>query len=349
MATLKDIAVRAGVSQGTVSRILNGDDTLNVSASTRENVYRIVQELGYKSVAQRYQRKMSDTLETSKLTKIRVGIAQMFEMEQLQDDIYYMMMRNVVDAECFAKGFNTVSLFRNTDGCFVKNDEEALDGIIAIGRFTAAEIDSFELLTPNIVFIDSSPDEMKYHSIVPNYHMAVRYALEHLNRLGYEKIAYVGSMYTFSGKKELTMDPRYYYYKNTQYDAKNFDGNLVIDCEMNAESAYQAMHAYMEKHGKPPRAMFVASDATVAGIMKAIQEKGFSIPKDCSVITYNNTTFSQNANPPLDSIEVYMQESAKEAAYALEQLWKGGRLPKKVVIPCSLVIRGSAKEIDGSL
>ena len=47
MATLKDIALKAGVSQGTVSRILNEDSTLNVAAETRENVMRIAEELGY--------------------------------------------------------------------------------------------------------------------------------------------------------------------------------------------------------------------------------------------------------------------------------------------------------------
>ena len=40
----------------------------------------------------------------------------MFEMQQLQDDIYYMMLKNMVEAECFSNGWNTVSLYRNSDG-----------------------------------------------------------------------------------------------------------------------------------------------------------------------------------------------------------------------------------------
>ena len=55
MATLKDIALKAGVSQGTVSRILNGDSTLNVAAETREKVTKIAVELGYRSVSQRHK------------------------------------------------------------------------------------------------------------------------------------------------------------------------------------------------------------------------------------------------------------------------------------------------------
>lgn len=346
MATLKDIAAKAGVSQGTVSRILNGDATLNVAAGTREKVYRIAKELGYKSVVQRYGEGKGDFAisKKEKRSDVRIGIAQMFEMEQLQEDIYYLMMKNVVDAECFSKGWNTVSLYRNGEGQFVKIDDGNLDGIIAIGRFTLDEIKSFEVITPNIVFIDSSPDEMKFNSIVPNYHMAVRFVLTQFAKLGYEKIAYVGAVHTFNGKKELTMDPRYYYYKNSLCEKGKYDESLVFDCEMNSKSSYKVMKQCIAQNGKPPKAMFVASDAAVAGVVKAIQENGFLIPEDCSIITYNNTTFSQSTNPPLDSIEVSMQESAKEASYVMEQLWEGGRLPKKVVIPCSLIERGSVKE-----
>lgn len=344
MATLKDIAERAGVSQGTISRILNEDATLNVSAATRENVCRIAKELNYKSVAQRYQ-KTTDGLKLSERSgEIRIGIAQMFEMNQLQEDIYYMRMKNVLDAECFAKGFNTVMLFRNAEGHFVKNDEQSLDGMIAIGRFSPQEIKDFEKYTSNIVFIDSSPDEMKYHSIIPNYHMAVRLVLQYLYEMGHEKVAFVGAVHTYNGLKQLTMDPRYYYYKNYMYDRNRFDSDLIIDCEMNSGSSYEVMCCYIEAHGKPPKAMFVSSDATIAGVIKAIQEKGFSVPDDTSIVTYNNTTFSESSNPPVDSIEVYMSEHAKSAVDCLEQLWVGDRLPKKIVIPCSLITRQSVAE-----
>lgn len=57
MATLKDIAERAKVSQTTVSRVLNGDSTLNVTEETREKIFAAARELEYKTVRQRYQKK----------------------------------------------------------------------------------------------------------------------------------------------------------------------------------------------------------------------------------------------------------------------------------------------------
>lgn len=345
MATLKDIAERAGISQGAVSRILNGDTTLNVAAETRENVTRIAAELGYRSVSQRHKNARVQEKESEKNTKnITVGIAQMFEMQQLQDDIYYMMLKNMVEAECFSNGWNTVTLYRDRDGSFVKNSDTQLDGLIAIGRFTTEEIQSFERYTANLVFIDSSPDEMKYYSIVPNYHMAIRLVLDHFEKKGFERVAYAGAVSTYNRVKKLTMDPRFYYYKNSMLDRGLFEEDLVIDCEMNSRSSYEAMNRYLEEKKRPPKALFISSDATAAGILKAIREHGFSVPGDCNIVTYNNTTFSESSTPPLDSIEVYLRESAKEAAFALNRLWNVERLPRKIVIPCSLVVRGSVEE-----
>lgn len=341
MATLKDIAREAGVSQGAVSRILNEDSTLNVSSETRENVVRIAKEMGYQSVSQRRKNARAAELPEKAAKAVMIGIAQMFDMQQLQDDIYYMMLKNMVDTECLSNGWNTVPLYRDEEGNFVKNNDVQLDGIIAIGRFTLEEIQGFEHYTPNVVFIDSSPNEMKYNSIVPNYHMAVRLVLQHFHEKGYESVAYAGAVNTYNGVKQLTMDPRFYYYRNSMLSKQLFDETRVIACEMNSRSSYEAMNRYIREQGRPPEALFVSSDATAAGILQAIHENGFSVPEDCNIVTYNNTAFSECSNPPLDSIEVFLQENAQEASFALRRLWNIQRLPRKTVIPCKLVVRGS--------
>ena len=83
-------------------------------------------------------------------------------------------MKNMLDSECFEKGWTTVPLYRDETGRFGTGREIELDGIVAIGRFTKEEVKDFHQYTDHIVFIDSSPDEMKYYSILQKYHMAVR-------------------------------------------------------------------------------------------------------------------------------------------------------------------------------
>lgn len=349
MATLKDIANIAQVSQATVSRVLNQDPTLSVAEDTRKRIMETAKELGYRTVQQRYQAMQEveerGNRETEENTEKRIGIAQMFENQQLLEDIYYMMLKNVLDEVCFEKKWVTVMLFRNEKGHFVKNDDQPLDGIVAIGRFTEDEIADFHCYTENIVFLDSSPDEEKYCSIVPNYHLAIRQVLNCFENHGYQKVAYLGSVYTYGDTKQLSMDPRYYYYKNSLMERGKFDRKFVIDCEMNSRSSYEVMKKYLESGKELPDAFFAASDAVAPGLLKVLHEYGIRIPEQLGVITFNNTNFSKFAEPPLSSIEVYMRENADAAVLCMELLWKKKIHPKKIIISCSLEERGSVRRV----
>ena len=88
MATLKDIASKAGVSQSTVSRILNNDQTLNVTDETRKKVLEVAQNLNYRSLSQRFNRENSQSEERK---NVCIGVAQMLQMEELQDRILNLM------------------------------------------------------------------------------------------------------------------------------------------------------------------------------------------------------------------------------------------------------------------
>lgn len=350
MATLRDIAEKVKVSQATVSRVLNGDVTLNVTEETREKVLIAAKELGYRTVRQRYEKRNEQILneekketDSEKRKERRIGIAQMFEIQEQMEDIYYFKLKNIVDEICFEKKWSTTMLYRNEEKRFMKNDDLPLDGIIAIGRFTPMEIASFHEYTENIVFLDSSPDELKYYSIIPNYHLAIRKTLQCFSRKGRKKIAYLGSVYTFGNTKNLTMDPRFYYYKNSLINQGLYDEKLVIDCEMNSKSSYKKMTEFLSGHQEEeyPDAVFIASDAAAPGFLKAAGEFKIKIPEQMSVITFNNTSFSEFSNPPLASVEVFMKESVDATVMCMEELWKGSQIPLKITVPCNLVERDS--------
>lgn len=347
MATLKEIAHIAGVSSATVSRVLNQDPTLSVTEETRKRVQQTAKELGYRTIQQRYQAFQDSDGDGQKqqgTAEKRIGIAQMFEKQQLLEDIYYLMLKNVLDEVCFERHWSTVMLFRNDQGHFVKNDELPLDGIVAIGRFTQGEIRDFHSYTENIVFLDSTSDEEKYCSIVPNYQLAVRQILNCFWRHGYETIAYLGSVYTFGPTKELSMDPRFYYYKNSLLERGQFQEDLVLDCEMNSASSYAVMKAYLEQHRPLPEAIFAASDVVAPGLLKALREYQISVPEQVGIITFNNTSLSRLAEPPLSSVEVFLQENADSAAICMELLWQKKTHPKQIIISCRLEERGSVKD-----
>ena len=342
MPTLKDIAQSAGVAQGTVSRILNQDPSLSVAEETRERVLRIAESLGYKKSAA----KAAEAAPTAPIR--RIGVAQMLDMAELREDIYYLALKNALDEECFSRQWVSVSLHRDERRRFVRRDQAPLDGLFAIGRFSQQEIDNFHEYTDNLVFLDSDPDPMRYYSILPNYELAVRLALKHLYENGHQRVAYLGSVKTFGGHKELTTDARFYGYRAWQANFDSDDPSLVLDCAMTAKSGYAAVCEYLDKHGRPPEAMFIASDAIAPGALRALRERGLHVPADVSIVTFNNTVLSEYADPPLTSIELYMRENVKAAALCMELLWHGDTKGKRIVVPCELVPRGSVSSAQAA-
>lgn len=351
MATLKDIAEKVNVSQTTVSRVLNGDPALNVTEETRKKIFLTAKELGYKTVKQRYRtrekiKRDGKSIREEKIDNTeerRVGIAQMFNLKEQMEDLYYFRLKNILDEVCFEKKWTTVMLNRNSEGRFVKNDDTPLEGIIAVGRFSLSEIDDFHKYTDDIVFVDSSPDDQIYCSIVPNYHLAIRQVLQRFSEKGRKRIAYLGNVDTYRVAKDMTMDSRFYYYKNSLMNSHAFEEDLVIDCEMNSRNCYERMLEYLDTHTKDeyPDAIFVASDAAAPGLIKALSERNIVIPEQMGVISFNNTSFSEFSNPPLTSVDVYLRECADSAVRCMEKLWSGRKLPVKVMVPCSLVRRDS--------
>lgn len=341
MITLKDIADQAGVSQTTVSRVLNQDPTLNVTEETRSKVISIAASLGYKKTVLRQPEETN--LRQDKNKQIHIGVAQMFDMKELQEDIYYLSLKSVLDEECFGRQWSLVPLFRDAQRRFVKNNDVPLDGLFAIGRFTEEEIENFKEYTKNIVFLDSDPNPQEYYSILPNYHLAVHLAMEYFLKNGYEQVAYAGSVYTFGHRKEYSIDARFYYYRTRQMMRNSFDPDLVLDCPMNTRGGYEAMTSYLKHRGRTPEALFIASDSVAPGILMALQEQNIRVPQDISIITFNNTILSEYSNPPLTSVEVFMRENVKAAAFSMELLWKGNTRGKRIVVPCDLVIRDSVR------
>ena len=91
---------------------------------------RITESLGYKK----------NTLRTASSAPTeqekRIGVVQMFDMEELREDIYYLALKNILDEECFSRQWITVPLYRDERRRFVRRDQAPLDGLFAIGRFT---------------------------------------------------------------------------------------------------------------------------------------------------------------------------------------------------------------------
>lgn len=325
MATLKDIAQAAGISTGAVSRILNNDPTLSVSPETKRKVFEIAQELGYQKT------KLRDK------SLFKMGILQWFSAEQEMQDSYYLLVRQGIEDYCQKHSIGIIRAFQS-DEASIKTLQD-VDGLICIGKFSHEEALKFMDICPNIVFLDMPVLEYSITTLTMDFKAAVYDALDYLTELGHTKIAYLGGK-EYVGKQELFIEERKQAFVNYM-TSHGLSASYIYEDAFSAASGYQMMQSILESNDLPT-AVFAASDAIAFGAMRAIQEKGLTIPDDISIIGFNDTEMSSYTTPALTTIFAPAYDMGQHGAnliYAATNL--NISTPLKAKIPCQLVKRES--------
>ncbi len=345
MATLKEIANAVGVSVGTVSRVLNHDSTISVGDDTKIKIFEVAEEMQYKTLK---QRKTSSKIKNNKL---RVGIVEMYNHSQQLQDPYYLLLRSVVEKECFDNEIEVVNLYKYDESEYRYISEESLNGIIAIGKFTESEVSMLNNICENIVFLDSSPDDQIYDSVKVNFKLGTQKALDYLIELGHKEIGYIGSSKTLDDKKEKNLDNRLKFFMEYTKSKGLYKREYVLDTkEMTAMDGYEVVKSFIESDENMPTAFFVSTDTIATGVLKALYENNISVPDDVSIIGFNDLIASQHTIPPLTTVRVHIENLASASVdLILEKINKNRKYCKKVIIPSELVIRDSTSRIKTNI
>lgn len=331
MATLKEIAEKVGVSVATVSRVLNYDPTLSVSDETRKKIFEVAQELNYKTLRERNQHTTKE--------RLRFGLVHWYSELQELGDPYYMAIRLGVEKECFDRQIELVKLFKQGDS-YQSEWLTGLDGIIAVGKFGPKDMEVFTASTEQIVFVDCSPDETRFDSVVIDFRQSMIRVLDYLLSLGHEKIGYIGGREYVDGER-LIRDERETTFYEYLYVKGLYEPNYVWTGRFTAEDGYRLMKEAVTK--EYPTAFFVASDSMAIGALRALHEAGIRVPEDVSLVGFNDIPTAEFVQPPLTTVKVYTEFMGETAVELLaERLATKRHLSKKVVIPTQLIVRESS-------
>ena len=121
MATIKEIAARAGVSIATVSRVLNHDETLNAQEETKQRIFEIAEQMEYELKSQKKRKK-----------RLKVGVLYTYSPAEELNDPYYLCIRLAVENELAEEECKKIPLT-------MESTVEAInkvDGIICTGTFS---------------------------------------------------------------------------------------------------------------------------------------------------------------------------------------------------------------------
>ena len=328
--TIREIAAIAGVSPAAVSLVLN--DKKGVSSGTRAHVKKILEENNYLP---------SQPSKKEPRCSIRFIKYSAHGMAVEENQGFIASIIDKIESECRRYSYDLVMCGCNNETVketfdMVANDP--LDGVILL----ATEFDeSLFYLLNNIkaplVVLDNSMQYENVDSVVMSNTSIASSAVSYLYDLGHRKIGYFQTSVSVSNFTE-----RYTGY----IEALNKLGLTPPEPVLltpTLKGAYKDMKRYLDEGAYIPEGAVIAGNDTIAiGAAKALQEAGYSIPEDISIIGVDDIPFSSMTVPPLTTMRISRSVMGVQTVNILRERIKHPDWPyMHLSITGQLVERGS--------
>lgn len=333
MATIRDIAQKANVSPGTVSRVLNGDQTINVSPKTKKRIFEVAEDLAYTKHKQ----------QKGKSKRFQIAIVHWYTIEQEINDPYFISIRTGVQRACRDLSILFDVIYRDERRPTIV-DEDIYNGVIMIGTFNKETQTRITDRFNNVVFVNSEDDERKCDSVRVDFRALTKDVLHYLINKGHHKIAYIGGREQISSEPNITPDPRELEYIEVMHQNKMYYGPYVKVGNYSSESGYALANELLLKNkDNPPTAIFCGNDSIALGVSKAVQDNNYKIPQDIALFGVNDIPTLQYTTPSLSSVKIHTKFMGEIALKLLNERMKKERVLKLTVnVPYSLSHRESS-------
>jgi LacI family transcriptional regulator len=327
--SIKDVAKVAGVSISTVSRVLN--DSQGVREELKQKVLDAVQKLNYHSNA------IARALKGMPMKTLGLLIPS------IENPFFPSMVRGVQD-EAHRNGY-TVFLC-NTDGSGIVEEtqfklllDKKVDGIILVASKYTTRYLKTGIEFP-IVMIDRYVNSPNFSYVTVDHALGVKLAIEHLYYLGHRRIAFLGSKLLSSGARE-----RFQSYKRYIEELNmKFDDSLVILGDYTYESGIKMVEELMKRKTKFD-SILCGNDLIAFGVVEGLKKYGIKVPKDVSVVGYDDITFSSYHNPKLTTIHQPTYEIGQMVTrIVIDMITGADKRIKHIKIEPSLVIRETTRK-----
>ncbi len=334
MATIREVAKKAGVSIAAVSRILNMDETLSVSNETRRRVFQAADELKY---VKRSAKGGSDTEEKRPL----VGIVNKLDFDRELEDVYFMTVRLAIEEKLTENGYRIMNINPSTGS--VTENEGKMEGCIVIGRLDDDELLKVLKICNKVVVIDNRflRDDVDYVGV--DLGMSIEKVMDYLYDNGHRKIAIIADKTPEDLDREKEkLDARIRGYISYMHEKGIYDENLFVKVPYFSNiHAYNALKSKID-NGVIPSAVISCNDSMANGAYKAIIESGYRVGDDISVVGFNDQSSAEYMIPSLSTVRLPMKNIGYEAVKLISERLKEDREYSKVVLlKTELIVRDS--------
>ena len=325
---LSDIAGKVGVSEATVSRVLNGRS--GVSDATRQAVLSAVDMLGYERPAQ-------VRTERARL----VGLV----LPELQSPIF-PAFAEVVAGALAQQGFTPV-LCTHTEGGITEAEyvdlllDQHVSGVVFAGGLYAqadGDHDHYARLVERqlpVVLVNASVDSLPFASVVCDDASAAEQAANHLLSLGHTRLGMVlGPADHVPSLRKLEAIE-----KMAAAGRLEFSGAQVARADYSTEGG-QAAATELLRQGVT--GVMCASDPLALGVVQAVRRAGLTVPGDVSVIGYDDSRFMRFTDPALTTVRQPIEAMGRAVVERLVAQINGRHeLRGELLFTPELVVRNS--------
>ena len=327
--TIHDVARRAEVSVGTVSKALNSKGRLR--QETRDRIIAAAKDLGFRpnDLAQSLHRARSMTvgiLSNDSFGRFTFPIVAALE-RRLFDDGIAVFMCNATDDPARERRHIDQLLRKRVDGLVVTaRRADRREPIEAIARGLP------------VVYVFSRVESPDALCLLPDDEGGARLAVEHLVRLGRRRIAHITGPEHFEAVR----------LREQGYRAGLAAAGLVANpahClagRWSEEWGREAARDLFADRRPAPDALFCGNDQIARGALDALRDMGLSAPGDAAVVGFDNwEVMTAGARPPLTSVDMNLDALGTEAGDSLLEMMAGGKISGVRRLPCALVVRES--------
>ncbi len=333
MATIKDVARLAGVSTTTVSHVIN--KTRFVAENTSKKVWAAVDELNYAPSA------VARSLKCNSTRTIGMLVTK-------SNNPFFAEVVHGVESYCYNAGYTLILC--NTEGNVEKQHdylrmlaEKRVDGLLVmctdLNEQLVALLEKKKDLP--VVIMDWGRQHLNTDSIQDNAELGGYLATKHLIERGHRRIGCI------TGQLDRnTCHDRLAGYKRALQEVEVLPKNeWVVEADFECDSAIEATRKLLSLAEKPT-ALFCFNDMMALAAISTVRQMGLDVPKDISIIGYDNIDFAAFFSPPLTTIHQPKKRLGKMAIKLLIDRIQNKENKKQIVnITPELVIRESVRSI----
>jgi LacI family transcriptional regulator len=339
MATIKEVARRAGVSVGTVSKVLNGVDS--VTPVRRESIFAAMRELDY------HPNYIARSLKLSRTHTLGLVVSD------ITNPFFSQLVRGAEDA---AMKKNYLLLTFNTDDRVDREKQvlsvlrvRRIDGallVVAPSREKPSHITELSAMGTPVVCLDRVPRGIKVDSVTVDNVGAARDCVTHLIDGGHRRIAILtGSLLLQTARHRLRG-----YKEALRRRGIGIDPRLICEGNFRTESGYELATNLLSSRERPT-AIFASNGLMCIGALKAIGDLGLLCPQDIALASFDDLAVSAVLKPTLTAVVQPAYDIGYRGAELLVQRiqasGQGGSVrPTKISLPTELKIGGSTT-MDG--